>query len=194
MQEAMNKIAAWAQAGEPLALIVTASLVAVCFVAFNAVRILLSSTAAQDMPARPARLPDDQPAHLEQLDRRQRFERLVHVAVPRRRLGPGAQSRQCGDVRRHSRRGCCQAAPTRCSTAEQIWVGAVALKCCCIYGALGHPCQRPRTARVAKSGSAVLLKLDERDPHRHRTHRGVCRGSGTGRARPEASTCTARAM
>jgi hypothetical protein len=41
MHEAMDKISAWAQAGEPLALIVTGSLVAVCFVVFNAVRILL---------------------------------------------------------------------------------------------------------------------------------------------------------
>jgi hypothetical protein len=41
MQEAIHKIAAWAQAGEPLALIVTGSLVAVCFVLFNAARILL---------------------------------------------------------------------------------------------------------------------------------------------------------
>lgn len=41
MDEAMSKIVAWGQAGEPLALIVTGTLVAVCFVVFNAARILL---------------------------------------------------------------------------------------------------------------------------------------------------------
>jgi hypothetical protein len=41
MHEATSKIAAWAEAGEPMALIVTGTLVALCFLVFNAVRILL---------------------------------------------------------------------------------------------------------------------------------------------------------
>jgi hypothetical protein len=41
MSDAASTIAAWAQAGEPVALIVTGTLVAVCFVVFNAARVLL---------------------------------------------------------------------------------------------------------------------------------------------------------
>lgn len=41
MEEALRTIAAWADAGEPLLLIATGALVALCFVVFNAVRIAL---------------------------------------------------------------------------------------------------------------------------------------------------------
>ena len=41
MHEAISKISEWTEAGEPLALIATGALVAVCFVVFNAARILL---------------------------------------------------------------------------------------------------------------------------------------------------------
>ena len=41
MEEALKRIAAWADAGEPLLLIAAGAVVALCFVVFNAVRIAL---------------------------------------------------------------------------------------------------------------------------------------------------------
>ena len=98
--EAFNRISTWSAAGEPQLMVASGVAVALCFVVFSAMRVLLYLPQLLRCWRDPHGC-GDQPLDLEQLDRRQHLDQPSHVDVPARPLGPRAEpgsATMCGVI------------------------------------------------------------------------------------------------